>query len=274
MPPVVTMSNELPLVTGATGFAGGHLVNHLLESAPAVAAWGNPGGRKAPDNGRSGRVRWTAVDVTNIDQVARALGESRSQRSPHCAGIRRAQQLVRFCTSVAGERHGHARGARRPRTEWSRDSRRRDRLGACLPQIYRADDRGIADWPVEPVWRQQTRSRDDRVGGFRPRDRHQTVQSRWPASVRRLRHPPLRGRSRRAEAGLRELVLRVGNLDSWRDITDVRDTVRAYRLLMERGTAHRPYNVCRGEAYRIGDLMERLVGRRTCRFASRSIRRV
>jgi GDP-4-dehydro-6-deoxy-D-mannose reductase len=62
-----------------------------------------------------------------------------------------------------------------------------------------------------------------------------------------------------AEAGLREPVLRVGNLEARRDITDVRDTVRAYRLLAECGRARRAYNVCRGEAYRIGDLMESLV---------------
>ena len=32
-------------------------------------------------------MRWTAVDVTNIDQVARALGESRPTAVYHCAGI-------------------------------------------------------------------------------------------------------------------------------------------------------------------------------------------
>ena len=63
------------------------------------------------------------------------------------------------------------------------------------------------------------------------------------------------------ESGLREPVLRVGNLDAQRDITDVRDTVRAYRLIVERGHPDRPYNVCTGRAYRIADLMNLLVSR-------------
>src|SRR5262249_33306088 len=62
------------------------------------------------------------------------------------------------------------------------------------------------------------------------------------------------------EAGLREPVVTVGNLEARRDITDVRDVVRAYVLLMERGQPGRPYNVCRGQAYRIGDLLDILVG--------------
>ena len=61
------------------------------------------------------------------------------------------------------------------------------------------------------------------------------------------------------EAGLREPVLRVGNLSARRDITDVRDVVRAYRLLVERGQPGRVYNVCSGRACRVGDLLEMLV---------------
>ena len=37
------------------------------------------------------------------------------------------------------------------------------------------------------------------------------------------------------EAGAQEPVLRVGNLEARRDFTDVRDVVRAYRLLLEQG---------------------------------------
>jgi GDP-4-dehydro-6-deoxy-D-mannose reductase len=36
--------------------------------------------------------------------------------------------------------------------------------------------------------------------------------------------------------------------------------VLAYRALVERGTPHRPYNVCSGRAYRVGDLLEILRG--------------
>jgi GDP-4-dehydro-6-deoxy-D-mannose reductase len=54
-------------------------------------------------------------------------------------------------------------------------------------------------------------------------------------------------------------VLRVGNLDSRRDMTDVRDVVRAYRLLVLNGRPRRPYNVCSGVAHRVGDILGMLV---------------
>ena len=61
------------------------------------------------------------------------------------------------------------------------------------------------------------------------------------------------------EAGLQAPVLHVGNLASRRDITDVRDTVRAYRLLVERRCGPGPYNVCRGQAYLVSELLELLM---------------
>jgi GDP-4-dehydro-6-deoxy-D-mannose reductase len=63
------------------------------------------------------------------------------------------------------------------------------------------------------------------------------------------------------EAGRLDPVIRVGNLESRRDLTDVRDTVRAYRALAERGTPGRAYNVCSGEARRMRDLLDGLVAR-------------
>lgn len=50
------------------------------------------------------------------------------------------------------------------------------------------------------------------------------------------------------EAGLREPVMRVGNLLAKRDFTDVRDIVRGYRFLAEKGERGQIYNIGRGKA--------------------------
>ena len=42
--------------------------------------------------------------------------------------------------------------------------------------------------------------------------------------------------------------IKVGNLEAKRDFTDVRDIVRAYRLLLEKGRSGETYNVCSGKS--------------------------
>lgn len=59
--------------------------------------------------------------------------------------------------------------------------------------------------------------------------------------------------------GTAEPVVRVGNLEAARDFTDVRDVVRAYRLLVASGAAGEPYNVASGRAIRIQEILERLI---------------
>ncbi|MBA2280309.1 MAG: GDP-mannose 4,6-dehydratase [Acidimicrobiia bacterium] len=51
----------------------------------------------------------------------------------------------------------------------------------------------------------------------------------------------------------------VGNLSARRDLTDVRDVVRAYRLLVEQGEPGEAYNVCTGVDIAISELAERLL---------------
>jgi GDP-4-dehydro-6-deoxy-D-mannose reductase len=60
-------------------------------------------------------------------------------------------------------------------------------------------------------------------------------------------------------AGSESPVLEVGNLESERDFLDVRDVVRAYALLAERGRAGEAYNVCSGIPRKLKDLLRTLI---------------
>ncbi len=61
------------------------------------------------------------------------------------------------------------------------------------------------------------------------------------------------------EAGRQAPVLSVGNLDAVRDYSDVRDVVRAYWLLLQKGRAGETYNVCSGQGIAIGDILQTLL---------------
>src|SRR5690606_22971585 len=63
------------------------------------------------------------------------------------------------------------------------------------------------------------------------------------------------------EAGRTPPELLVGNLQARRDLTDVRDTVRAYVALAERGRRGEVYNVCTGRAVVIRALVQGLAAR-------------
>jgi GDP-4-dehydro-6-deoxy-D-mannose reductase len=62
----------------------------------------------------------------------------------------------------------------------------------------------------------------------------------------------------RIEAGLATPVLRVGNLRAARDFSDVRDVVRGYVLLAERGVPGEAYNLCAGAATSVADVVAML----------------
>ncbi|TEB09475.1 GDP-mannose 4,6-dehydratase [Pelotomaculum propionicicum] len=55
--------------------------------------------------------------------------------------------------------------------------------------------------------------------------------------------------------GLREPVIEAGNLAAARDFTDVRDVVEAYRLLLQKGCPGEVYNVCSGEVYSVREII-------------------
>ena len=63
------------------------------------------------------------------------------------------------------------------------------------------------------------------------------------------------------EAGLREPVVQVGDLKPTRDFSDVRDIVRGYWLLLERGAPGEVYNLCSGLEWSIERVLNFLIGK-------------
>ena len=65
------------------------------------------------------------------------------------------------------------------------------------------------------------------------------------------------------EAGLREPVIHVGDLKPRRDYSDVRDIVRGYWLLLERGEPGEVYNLCSGRSWAIQQVLDFLLDQST-----------
>jgi GDP-4-dehydro-6-deoxy-D-mannose reductase len=64
-------------------------------------------------------------------------------------------------------------------------------------------------------------------------------------------------------------VMGVGNLESKRDFTDVRDTVKAYFLALERGEAGAVYNICSEKNYTMREILDKLLGMTDARIEVR-----
>ena len=249
-----------PLVTGATGFAGSHLVEQLLTDHPTVAAWSHRGGRDARA-GVDPRVAWNAVDLLDRGAVSAALSELQPSIIYHCAGIAHvgeswSQPLRALSVNVLGTHHvlGGLReaGLKCPVLV----------TGSAL--VYRPSLHPIReDDPIGPSDPYGVSKLAQEMLALAPADAPVFVVRPFnhagPRQLPTYVTSSLARQIAEIEAGRREPVLHVGNLDSRRDITDVRDTVRAYRMVMERGAPRRPYNVCAGKAYRIRDLLEALV---------------
>lgn len=62
------------------------------------------------------------------------------------------------------------------------------------------------------------------------------------------------------EAGVRPNPLKVGNLDSVRTFSDVRDAVKAYWLLLEKCTPGEVYNIGGNQTMTVGEMLEMLKG--------------
>jgi GDP-4-dehydro-6-deoxy-D-mannose reductase len=254
----------IPLVTGAGGFAGRHLIDHLLELEARVAAWTNPHGHGSPGSRGDGRVQWVAVDVTDTEAVTRALAELQPSSIYHCAGV---ADVHGAWTNSARALHVNVIGTHAVLTALERVNLNIPVVVTGSALVYRPSSEPLTESsPIGPTSPYGVSKLGQEMVASAARGRVIVARPFNHAGPRQSDAYVTSSFARQiaeAEAGVREPVLRVGNLDARRDITDVRDTVRAYRLLMEHGQAGRPYNVCCGNAYRVRDLLESLVARST-----------
>jgi GDP-4-dehydro-6-deoxy-D-mannose reductase len=248
------------LVTGAAGFAGSHLVDALVADGATVVGWHRPG---SPP-GTQPTVGWTAVDILDRDAVARALAAAQPAVVFHCAGSAHfgsswRDSLAPLETNVLG-------------THFLLDAMRRAGrparvvvTGSAL--VYRTSTHALSeDAPVGPSSPYGISKLAQEMAALRAdaEDGVPVVVAR-PFNHAGPRQDPsyvtasFARQIARAEAGRGPRVIVVGNLEARRDLTDVRDTVRAYRALAQRGVPGRVYNVCGGQAYSVRELLERLV---------------
>jgi len=246
----------LSLITGASGFAGGHLLEHLISTGARVHAWAH----HLPRDPAAAAVSWTAVDLLDREGVRTALAAARPSVIYHCAGI---ADVHGAWTDPAHALRINAIG-----THYLLEAARELALdcrilvtGSAL--VYKPSSDPITeDHPVGPSTPYGvSKLAQEMSAAASPLD---TLLAR-PFNHAGPRQSPAYATSSFAqqiaeiEAGRRDPVLRVGNLDAKRDITDVRDTVRAYHALVERGTPHRPYNICSGRTHSMRELLDILL---------------
>jgi len=254
----------VPLITGATGFAGGHLLDRFTARQERVHAWGHRGSdRRGVD---ATGVEWDAVDLLDRASVRDALTRIRPSLIYHCAGA--AHVLAAWQSPAHALRvnvlgtHNLLESARdiglacrvlvtgsamiyAPQTDALTEE---SPIGAATPygfsklaQEMVAAESGLPALLVRPF---------NHAG---PRQLPSFATSAFAQQIAEI------------ETGRREAVLRVGNLDARRDITDVRDTVRAYEAIAERGRPGVPYNVCSGSAHSMHALLDVLLSLSTVR---------
>jgi len=258
------------LVTGAAGFGGSHLVEHLLEEGEHVVALDHPQARPEHLVAVRNRVDYLACDLAcgDAEAVRSAFGGREFGAVYHLAGlasVRRSFGEMRRTLEVNALASLNLLGA------LLRQGKPPRLLLVGSAEQYGttpAGETGLAEdavqEPVSPyalskVWQEALGSyycRTERWPIFFTRTFNHTGPRQGPDFV----CADFARQIARIELRLGEPVLRVGNLAATRDFLDVRDVVAAYRLVLENGAAGSAYNVCSGRAWSISELLRILLG--------------
>jgi GDP-4-dehydro-6-deoxy-D-mannose reductase len=250
------------LVTGAAGFVGPHLVAALESAGHAV--W-------TADRGEAPGARHRRIDLLDAAATQALLADIAPEWIFHLAGLSSVAYSFAHPQEVLQTNLGAACNL----LEALRAAAGKSRLllvgSAEEYGVVAAERQPIAEnEPLRPASPYAVSKAAQGLLGLQYAASHdldvvvaRSFNHSGPGQSERFVLPGFARQIARAERAAQEPVLRVGNLDVWRDILDVRDVVRAYIGLLEHGERAGVYNVCRGDAYRIGDLLDGLRRRAT-----------
>jgi GDP-4-dehydro-6-deoxy-D-mannose reductase len=237
------------LITGASGFVGRHLIDHLEAAGDEVV----------------GTDRHTGVDVLDDAAVGQAIDDARPDALYHLAAwsdvggswsdpvtVFRANAEGTLRVLRAAGQHGVDRvlvvGSADVYGPVGDDELPLRETAEMRPASPYAASKAAADLLALQAWLGRG------LGTIRVR----AFNHHGPGQSNRFVAAALAERVARNElAGDSRVV--VGNLSARRDFTDVRDVVAAYRLLVEMGRPGEAYNVCTGTAVSIADIAQRLL---------------
>jgi GDP-4-dehydro-6-deoxy-D-mannose reductase len=256
-------------ITGVAGFAGRHLLRALAET-PGREVHGadrlDPAAAGADPELGPVLEGYRALDVTDGGAVADWVRDERPDAVLHLAAQASGADALRdpagtFRINALGSLHlleavrAHAPGARVLLVGSA------DVYGASAPGERLPEDAPLR--PRNPY--AVSKASADLLGELYARTyglhvvRTRTFSHTGPGQQPRFALASFADQLARIDAGLAEPEVRVGNLEGVRDYGDVRDVVRAYLALVERGEAGAVYNVCSGAGLPLRDLLQRLL---------------
>ena len=255
------------LVTGAGGFVGGHLVAHLRSERPDVEihgvvlpqggiTWGTGAGMSVLEADLNDPAAAAGVVAAVLpERIVHLAGQS----SPHLSWLDPGGTLR---TNVMGIVHVldavRSRGLRPDVLVVGSAEEYGPVRGEDLPLRETTPLRPASPYAVSKVAQSALAVLYGPAGGMRvvtTRTFHHTGPGRGEAFA----ESSFARQIAEIEAGRRAPVIRVGNLDAVRDFSDVRDVVRAYWLLLEKGEPGAVYNVCTGHGRSIRELLDILL---------------